>query len=252
MGDLIDSAEKMAKSEGVLSVMYAGLRGVAGPAFAPILVGHFVKEARNVRSIGQSLDFALSYKFMGVSIAPVQVREEIDELLRLVGSLKPHTVLEIGTASGGTLFLFTRVATDDAEVISIDLPEGESGEGYPAWKSRLFRSFALDGQKVRLIRADSHSSETLNEIRNVLDGRPVDFLFIDGDHTYEGVRRDFEMYSPFVREGGIIAFHDICPGPVENVGGVPDFWQEIITKQACKSIVKDHNQGGYGIGVLNQ
>jgi hypothetical protein len=48
-------------------------------------------------------------------------------------------------------------------------------------------------------------------------------LFIDGDHTYEGVRRDFEMYSPLVRKGGIIAFHDIYPGPEESVGGVPKF-----------------------------
>jgi len=45
-----------------------------------------------------------------------------------------------------------------------------------------------------------------------------DFLFIDGDHTYEGVEGDFEMYSPLVRRGGIIAFHDIVPGPPENVG----------------------------------
>jgi predicted O-methyltransferase YrrM len=116
----------------------------------------------------------------------------------------------------------------------------------------LFRSFAEEGQSIRLMRADSHSPETLNEVRKVLGGRPVDFLFIDGDHTYEGVRKDFEMYSSLVRKGGIIAFHDICPGPAANVGGVPGFWEEISAKQACRSIVKDHNQGGSGIGVLNQ
>jgi predicted O-methyltransferase YrrM len=168
-----------------------------------------------------------------------------------VDSLKPQVLLEIGTQCGGTLFLFTRVAAEDATVISIDLPEGKFGGGYPAWKSRLFKSFVISDQKVNLIRADSHMLETLDEAKRVLGGRPVDFLFIDGDHTYEGVRKDFEMYSPLVRKGGIIAFHDICPGPTEEVGGVPDFWQEVSAKQARKSIVKDHCQGGYGIGVLN-
>jgi len=51
----------------------------------------------------------------------------------------------------------------------------------------------------------------------------LDFLFIGGDHTYEGVRMDFEMYSPLVRSCGIVVFHDIVPGP-ENVGGAPRFW----------------------------
>jgi len=50
-----------------------------------------------------------------------------------------------------------------------------------------------------------------------LNGEPLDFLFIDGDHTYEGVKRDFEMYSPLVRNGGIIAFHDIVKHPPETV-----------------------------------
>src|SRR5256884_4232168 len=36
----------------------------------------------------------------------------------------------------------------------------------------------------------------------------IDLLFIDGDHEYEAVRRDFEDWSPHLREGGIIIFHD--------------------------------------------
>ena len=39
----------------------------------------------------------------------------------------------------------------------------------------------------------------------------VDFLFIDAGHLYEDVRRDYYEYSPFVRSGGIIAFHDALP-----------------------------------------
>jgi len=61
------------------------------------------------------------------------------------------------------------------------------------------------------------------------------------------------MYSPLVRKGGIIAFHDIVPGPQENVGGVPKFWKELKKKLGTikvMEIVKDWNQGGYGIGLV--
>lgn len=78
----------------------------------------------------------------------------------------------------------------------------------------------------------------------------IDLLFIDGDHIYEGVRKDFEMYSPLVRKGGIIAFHDICPGPPDMVGEVPSFWKETMGKYRNMSIVKDQSQIGDGIGIL--
>jgi len=58
------------------------------------------------------------------------------------------------------------------------------------------------------------------------------------------------MYSPLVRNGGIVAFHDIVPGPPEKVGGVPKFWCQIKKYFRHLEIAKDWNQGGFGIGVL--
>ena len=40
-------------------------------------------------------------------------------------------------------------------------------------------------------------------------GEPLDLLFIDGDHSYDGVRADFELYGRLVRPGGLIALHDV-------------------------------------------
>ena len=45
---------------------------------------------------------------------------------------------------------------------------------------------------------------------------PLDLLFIDANHEYESVRRDFTLWSPFVKPGGIVALHDVSenwPGP---------------------------------------
>ncbi|RLE83565.1 MAG: hypothetical protein DRJ41_04680 [Thermoprotei archaeon] len=58
------------------------------------------------------------------------------------------------------------------------------------------------------------------------------------------------MYSPPVRKGGIIALYDIAPGPPERVGGVPEFLEDVKSKYRHLEIVKDCNQGGYGIGVI--
>ena len=49
-------------------------------------------------------------------------------------------------------------------------------------------------------------------------GKPLDFLFIDGDHAFKGVKSDFQLYSELVRPGGLIAFHDIIPGAPARAG----------------------------------
>ncbi|MEM1914646.1 MAG: class I SAM-dependent methyltransferase [Thermosphaera sp.] len=196
------------------------------------------------------LRLKLPFVCSAFKISPFQIKEEIVQLLNLLAELRPKALLEIGTANGGTLFLFCQIAELDATIISIDLPGGPFGGGYPEWRVPLYKSFAKERQRVHLIRADSHDPKTLGIVKRILGDRKLDFLFIDGDHTYEGVKRDFEMYSPLVRKGGIIAFHDIVPGPSENVGGVPMFWSEIKRSFTYNEIVKDWRQGGYGIGVI--
>lgn len=48
--------------------------------------------------------------------------------------------------------------------------------------------------------------------------RPIDMLFIDGNHAFEAVRRDFTDWSPFVRPGGLLAFHDTYLSPPAGPG----------------------------------
>jgi hypothetical protein len=60
-----------------------------------------------------------------------------------------------------------------------------------------------------------------------LRDKKVDFLFIDADHSYEGIKKDFEMYSLLVRKGGIIAFHDIVPSGYPTLH---KFWNEVKVK----------------------
>jgi predicted O-methyltransferase YrrM len=203
--------------------------------------------------LGSAYDFVAEFSYGDVHPGPFQIREEFMELLGRIKTLAPARLLEIGTARGGTLFLFTRAAHPDATILSVDMPNGPFGGGYPRGHGPLLRAFARDRQKIRLVRGDSHSPSTLRKVQSVLDGA-TDFLFIDGDHTYEGVRADFELYSPLIREGGLIALHDIVKGPPEAVGDVPRFWSELQAQEArTEEIVADRGQRGWGgIGLIHK
>jgi hypothetical protein len=191
-----------------------------------------------------------SFNAGGELISPSQFRSEILQLAKLVHQRKPKAVVEIGTAKGGTLFIWCALSDPRAVLASIDLPGGIHGGGYPRWKSLVYRRFAQPKQSLHLLRMDSHLSSTRDYLKTMLLPEGIDFLFIDGDHTYEGVKADFEMYSPLVRPGGLVAFHDICIHRSELNCNVDKFWREIRTKYKTWEFIENPNQGVYGIGVL--
>ena len=203
----------------------------------------------NFTNLNDLVDFC--FHGIGGLIKPLQVREEILALLKILQEKKPRVVIEIGTYSGGTLFLLSRVASEDATMVSIDFPDVRFGGGYPLWKIPLYKAFRLARQKLYLIRADSHSPETLSNVKEILGGNRVELLFLDGDHSYEGVKKDFEMFSPLVKKGGIIAFHDIVVHPAETGCEVSKFWNQL--KQhgyKYNGIIAAKNQDWGGIGIL--
>ena len=209
-------------------------------------VGFMKEQYKKSGSVEELVDSLLRIKVL----KPTQIRSEIIALLEIVKKNSSQNILEIGTANGGTIFSFARMGGDDAVLATVDLPNRAFGYGYPSWRARIYRSFPAKGQKINLVRGDSHSNETFEEVERVFGSSNVDFLFIDGDHSYEGVKKDFEMYGQLVKKGGVVAFHDIVDGDEEFVGGVPRFWSEIKNNYRHDELVHDWNQGGLGIGVL--
>ena len=144
----------------------------------------------------------------------VQRINELAELLQLIKRLRTRIdiVLEIGTAFGGNLYFLSRFARLNADIISIDLPpqiDRLSRHMRKLCFSNELRKNVRRSQNLHLLRCDSHAKATLDEVREILEGRFVDLLFIDGDHTYIGAKQDYEMYSSLVQKGGLIIFHDI-------------------------------------------
>ena len=228
----------------------AGLRGVISSAIErPCRWMRAYRDLNKHQSFDDST-VLLSYTRTLASgwFSPSQIDSEITALLDRVRDLCPRVILEIGTANGGTLFMFTRVAATNAMLISIDLPGGDFGGGYPTWRAPLYRRFALPEQDIRLMRGDSHNSTIIENLHHILNGQPVDFLFLDGDHTYSGVKQDHESFAPLVRVGGLVAFHDIQPiddGRTE----VPRYWREIRDSVRGSEWIGSANQKGYGIGI---
>lgn len=205
-----------------------------------------IKKLGKLSSI-ETIDFLYSKK--AELIQPWQFNNELAQLAKVIEELNPKVVVEIGTANGGTLFMSTRLADDNALIVSIDLPGGEFGGGYPEWKVPIYKSFARTGQKIELIRGNSHADETFEKLKRVLNDRQIDYLFIDGDHTYEGAKMDFEKYGQLVRKGGKVAFHDI----VVHKGSECDvfkLWNEVKTEYESREFVNDWGQNCFGIGLI--
>lgn len=192
------------------------------------------------------------YKGLGQyrSIKPKQVVSEIQELYNILHSMKAKYVCEIGTYRGGTFYLWCQAAMSNAVLVAIDLARNSLDNAYSNKRIKFYNNFKKSRQQnLYFIQADSHNMQTPEQVHGLLQGKKLDFLFIDGDHSYEGVLRDFTLYLPLVRQGGIIAFHDILPRKDNQEVQVYKFWDEIKLQYRHHEIIADTGQFANFIGI---
>lgn len=169
---------------------------------------------------------------------------ELFDYLRFLRQRDISRCMEIGTLWGGTFFAHCAVTAPRGHVIAVD---ALAGENVRVMTSR-FRKLARPSQDVTCVWRDSHSASAAAEVAAALNGASLDVLFLDGDHSAAGVARDYEMYSPLVRPGGVIAFHDI-DGKASS--GVPAFWHALRHRHESVEFVDHvHAPHGLGIGVI--
>ena len=121
----------------------------------------------------------------------------------VVQSLGAQVFLEIGSAYGGSLYVYAGACSKDALLISVD--QGQFSESL----MKVIEKLQGEGYTPTWIEGNSHKATTLERVKSLLNNQPVDFLHLDGDHTAKGVLKDWNMYWPLVRKGGIAAVHDI-------------------------------------------
>jgi len=196
-------------------------------------------------NMGTLIDWAIKFPSSAgyMKVRSIQIRSEIMSLANAVAGLKPKRILEIGTAQGGTLFIWANLASE--KVISCDLED-------PKGRRPVYEAFpnSKGSCKVTHLNGHSHQESFLKKVEDELNGEKVDFLFIDGDHTEVGVEQDYNDYHHLVRSGGLIAFHDIVEKQALSGNQVYYFWKRLKENTETEEFVNDVNQTGYGIGIV--
>lgn len=190
--------------------------------------------------------------FHAIGVDGLGLLQKPKEIIAFIEFMKPEapkTICEIGTFGGGTTFLLSQAMPSVDTTIGVDIN---------IRNARLLHHLKRKDQRLHLIRGVSYSADTVMRVKRLLGHRDLDLLFIDGDHMYAGVSADFFAYRPLVRDGGIIAFHDIVADhgarfgreTVNWAGNVPKFWSQVKPLLWCREFIEDPDQDGYGIGVL--
>lgn len=175
-----------------------------------------------------------------------QNRSEFIQFASWIQNKKIYNLLEIGTDYGGNFHFLSNLENCGIK-ISIDLPHSRFGNKDYNIEQRNNILNKCPGQ-IHLINGNSHDLSIYNKTKQILNNNKLDLLFIDGDHTYDGVKQDYEMYKRFVKDGGFIIFHDIVNSnnhQFQNVD-VSSFWKNLTGKK----IEFISNEFWGGIGVL--
>lgn len=174
----------------------------------------------------------MEYSELESLVSKYQAEQRIDEVVWFYDHCKrldPKVIVEIGIKEGGNLKVLSTLLPPDGIAVGID-PRKEI-----PWK--------MDDAMctVHHIPKNSHLLGTAKALKKILKNRKVDILFIDGDHSRDGMLQDFRDYSPFVRKGGIIAVHDIF-----YLKDVAEAWASIKGTKFESS----RNQSSIGIGFV--
>ncbi len=170
---------------------------------------------------------------------------ELAEVLYLVAS-EPgpvDVVVEVGCAWGGTLWAWRQLPSDPAvygiTLGHFGLPPERPGQAVMVRDSHDPATVDALRDNIGVVDTIRGALDALRDNTRVVDtipgagrDRPVDVLFIDGDHTYDGCLADWRMYSPLVRPGGLILLHDIRCAGEEAVARV---WEDVIKPEAHAS-----------------
>ena len=164
---------------------------------------------------------------------------ELAQMLKIVAGKR--SLLEIGSSFGGTLRRMASVMPKGSLIVSVDLPCDETPKALNPLDTLkdVCRKIGLMGGNVELFVGDSHDEETVAAVRKYT---PFEFGFIDGDHSYAGVKADWENYGPMC---GIVGFHDIA-----GTLGCADLWRELKTSGQYVSEEFIHPESTLGIGII--
>ena len=162
----------------------------------------------------------------------------------LVRAVQPKHIVELGSHLGCSLFSMAQAVKDTSLTTRIDAVDTWKGDEHAGFYSeevyetvQRIKKTVYPKQHINLVRM------TFDEARKKYKKNSIDILHIDGLHTYEGVKHDFDTWIDAVHEDGIVLFHDTA---VKKWGfGIYKLWDEL--KKDYATIDFPHS---FGLGVL--
>lgn len=164
----------------------------------------------------------------------------------LIRNTQPKIIVELGTHKGNSLFSMAQAIKDGklkTELHGVDTWKGDSQAGY--YGEEVYEEFLRISQKYyKDVQVVPHKMLFDEAVKKFKDNS-IDILYIDGLHTYEAVKHDFETWQPKVKkEKGVIMFHDVCE--TQGDFGVYKLWNE-LKKKYKHTITFEHY---HGLGVI--
>ena len=165
---------------------------------------------------------------------------EFSHLLKIYQDRNPARVMEIGTFFGGTMwFWLQNPRLEKLYCLDLPIPDRDPRFEHRAVCQKRWHTWP-NFDKLVYVQGNSQDANIITRMHAV---QKVDWLFIDGDHTYRGVKRDYENYRDMVNPGGLIIFHDVIYSR-----GVKKLWKNIQKNNQCTEITS--HIGGMGIGII--
>jgi O-antigen biosynthesis protein len=164
----------------------------------------------------------------------------------LIGALRPRVLVELGTYYGMSYLAMCQAMKEsevDGRCFAVDSWEGDSHAG--PMHSKAY-------EKLRAMHDPDYSAfSTLMPMRfekavHEFEDGSIDLLHIDGLHTYEAVKADFETWRPKMSARGVILFHDTQEHILDF--GVHRLWAEIRDDYPSFEFEHEHGLGVLGVG----
>ena len=178
-------------------------------------------------------------------IGTEQVPDEITCFAQLAYDDGCKNIMEIGSAHGGTFYVLCSLFPEEGKKISVD-----KGGINPRNKDERVETWA---HNIHIVKGKSYHEDTVQSVKTLMGEDKLDLLFIDGNHHYGAVKKDYNMYREMVKDGGLIGFHDIKDNKNRKKAvQVPVFWKELLSDHKFKDVMTFENtsEPWGGIGVL--
>lgn len=161
-----------------------------------------------------------------------------------------RSILEIGSRYGDSFYYLASALGPGSYACAVDLPGGAWGNADSADYLEKARKALVKkwGVEAHVLLGNSRDPQMIAEVSS---RGPFDLVFIDGDHSLDGVRADWETYGPLAEK--LVAFHDIDADAKEprkaKRYGVPELWRQIKKSHSTVEIVSAEREMGIGVVI---